>query len=278
MLAAEMHCARGDIAYARAWLDLVPDTLTHPLAARTRLALRYQSGRAEEALNSARHDARQARKNGQLADVERLLLRILSLAALQDQPQTIQQTLEELETLHEEAATPTTYEALLLARGIAHRNTDSALTAHRLISRRGDVHLSIAASMCLADLADTPRTWLTEAMRNAQRLGLGGPFRTVVTRVTQRRDIPVPRFRQAHQTLSEPDIALVRMVSDGATNRQIAAQLACSHKTVEQRLTRLFRRTGTGSRTELAASWMNGTLTRPGKVSDPSSPVPPDDR
>ncbi|MBP5910867.1 hypothetical protein F3K40_45450, partial [Streptomyces sp. LBUM 1478] len=38
----------------------------------------------------------------------------------------------------------------------------------------------------------------------------------------------------------------------------------------EQRLTRLFRRTGTGSRTELAASWMNGTLTGPAR-----SPIRP---
>ncbi|MFH9554625.1 helix-turn-helix transcriptional regulator [Streptomyces sp. NPDC017435] len=51
------------------------------------------------------------------------------------------------------------------------------------------------------------------------------------------------------------------MVSDGATNRQIAAELACSPKTVEQRLTRLFRRTGTRSRTELTATWLSGTLT-----------------
>ncbi|MFI1044484.1 LuxR C-terminal-related transcriptional regulator [Streptomyces griseoruber] len=208
------------------------------------------------------HDAQQARKNGQLAGTERLLLRILSLAALHDRPQTVQQTLEELETLHEEAATPMAHEALLLARGIAHHDADSALTAHRSIQHRGDVHLSVISGLCLTHLADDPRRWLTEAIRNAHTLGLGRPFRTAVTRAAQHRDIPVPRLRQARRELTELDIRLVRMVSDGASNRQIAAELACSPKTVEQRLTRLFQRTGSRSRRELAAAWLNGSLTR----------------
>ncbi|WP_238432033.1 helix-turn-helix transcriptional regulator [Streptomyces cavernae] len=276
-LAAEIHSTRGDVAHATAWLDLVPDTLTHPLVARARLAVRYWSGRVEDALEEAWHDARQARKNGQLAGVERLLLRILTLAARSDRPHTVQQALEELEALHEEAATPMTHETLLIARGIAHHDADSALTAHRSIQRRGDVHLSVISSLCLTHIADDPRRWLTEAVRNAHTLGLGRPFRTAVTRAAQQRNIPIPRLRQGHQTLTEPDIALVRMVSDGATNRKIAAELACSPKTVEQRLTRLFQRTGTRSRRELTAAWLNGSLTTSGTVGDPPNPHSADD-
>ncbi|MEU9454923.1 helix-turn-helix transcriptional regulator [Streptomyces sp. NPDC048277] len=215
---------------------------------------------------------RQARKNGQLAGVERLLLRVLSLAAHQDdRPQLVRQALEELETLHEEAATPLTQEALLLGRGIAHRDADSALTAHRLVERRGDLHLSIISSLCLTHTADDPRPWLTEAMQSARSLGLGQPFRVAVARAAKQRDIPVPRLRQTTEELTELDITLVRMVSDGATNRQIATELACSHKTVEQRLTRLFQRTGTRSRAEPASAWLNGTLTRPGTADDPAA-------
>ncbi|MFD4814841.1 hypothetical protein, partial [Streptomyces sp. NPDC058418] len=44
--------------------------------------------------------------------------------------------------------------------------------------------------------------------------------------------------------------------------------LACSEKTVEQRLTRLFRRTGCRSRVELAAAWLDGSLARQGLVPD----------
>ncbi|WP_460071387.1 helix-turn-helix transcriptional regulator [Streptomyces sp. YKOK-I1] len=280
VLAAEIHCARGDVVRARAWLDMVPDTFTHPLAARARLAVRYGSGRAEEAFEGAWHEARQARKSGLLAGVERVLLRILSLAASEDRPHMVQQALEELETLHEEAVTPMTHEALLIGRAIALRDADSAQTAYRLLRRRRDVHLNVVCGLCLTHLADDPSSWLSEAMHNAHRLGLGRPFRMAATRAAQRRGIPVPRLRQTSEELTEADVAVVRMVSDGATNRQIAAELACSHKTVEQRLTRLFQRTGCRSRAELAAAWLNGILTGPGVASaSPSSGFgPPDDR
>ncbi|MFJ9901238.1 AAA family ATPase [Streptomyces sp. NPDC091280] len=259
-LAAEIHCARGDIAYARTWLQLVPDTLTHPLAARARLAVRNRTARTGEVLDEAWHDVRRARKEGRLAGVERLLLRILSLAARKDRPHMVQQTLEALETLHEEAATPMTREALLLGRGIAHRDPDSARTAHGLIKLRGDIHLRVISSLCLTHTADDPRPWLAEALQQAHGLGLGQPFRMAVTRAAQQRGIPIPRLRQTEAELTEPDITLVRLVSDGVTNQRIAKELACSHKTVEQRLTRLFQRTGCRSRTELAAAWLNGTL------------------
>jgi len=260
-LAAEIHCARGDVERARAWLDLVPDGLAHPLAARARLAVRYGSGEPEAALERAREDARLARKSGLLAGVERVLLRILSLAAEDGAAHTVHRSLEELETLHEEAATPMSREALLLARGIAHHDTDSALAAHRSIQGRGDAHLSVVSGLCLADIADDPRSWLSETLRTAHGLGLGRPFRTAVQRTAKRRGIPVPRLRRPHATLTDVDLRLVRMVSDGATNRQIATELACSPKTVEQRLARLFQRTGSRSRTELTAAWHKGALT-----------------
>ncbi|MET9914400.1 hypothetical protein ABZZ74_48210 [Streptomyces sp. NPDC006476] len=74
------------------------------------------------------------------------------------------------------------HEALLLAGGIANHDTDSALTAHRLIQYRGDVHLSVISSLCLTHTADDPRRWLTEAMRDAHTLRLGRRFRDAVTR------------------------------------------------------------------------------------------------
>ncbi|WP_416968812.1 LuxR C-terminal-related transcriptional regulator [Streptomyces sp. 4F14] len=271
VLAAEMHCARGDVVRARAWLDLVPDAFAHPLAGRVRLAVGYWSGQREAALERARRDARRARKDGRLAGVERLLLRVVSLAALDGRPDTVREVVEELETLHEEADTPMTHEALLMARALADQDTDSALSAHRLVLRRGDAHLGALCCLRLAHLADDPRPWLTEAVRDARRLGLGGPFRTAVHRVADLRGIPLPRLRKADAQLSDADIRLVRMVSDGATNRRIAAELACSPKTVEQRLARLFRRTGCRTRTELAAFWLNEHLDRQGPGTDPTA-------
>jgi hypothetical protein len=56
------------------------------------------------------------------------------------------------------------------------------------------------------------------------------------------------------------DVKVVRMVSDDAADRQIAVVLACGEKTVEQRLTRLVRRTGCRARVESAAAWPAGNL------------------
>ncbi|MFG2968726.1 hypothetical protein ACGFZS_36220 [Streptomyces sp. NPDC048288] len=47
---------------------------------------------------------------------------------------------------------------------------------------------------------------------------------------------------------------------------------------MEQRLTRLFQRTGCRSRAELAAAWLNGTLTRSSTADDPARSGPADAR
>jgi DNA-binding CsgD family transcriptional regulator len=93
---------------------------------------------------------------------------------------------------------------------------------------------------------------------------MGRPFRMAITRAAQQRNVSLPRLRAAREKLTELDVELVRMVSDGVTNRQIAVGLACSEKTVEQRLTRLFQRTRSRSRAELAAAWLEGNLARLG--------------
>lgn len=263
-LAAEIHCARGDLVRARGWLERIPDTVTHPLVTRARLGVRYWSDRAEESLERAWHDVRKARKSGLLAGVERVLMRILWVAAYENRPQAVLHALEELEALHEETASPLTHEAVLIGRGMAHRDAASASTAHGLLKRRGDVHLSLICCLWLTDNADDPQLWLTEATQNAHRLGVGRHFRNEIVRAAQRRNVSMPRLRPSRKELTELDVKLVRMVSDGATNRQIAMGLACSEKTVEQRLTRLFQRTGCRSRAELAAAWLDGNLARLG--------------
>ena len=61
-------------------------------------------------------------------------------------------------------------------------------------------------------------------------------------------------------------VELREMVRARAAGAEIVdalqARLACSEKTVEQRLTRLFQRTGCRSRVELAAAWLDGSLAR----------------
>nr|WP_237531097.1 helix-turn-helix transcriptional regulator [Streptomyces sp. SID3212] len=101
---------------------------------------------------------------------------------------------------------------------------------------------------------------------------MGRPVRSRLGAAARRRNVSLPRRRAARGGRSERDergerdVQLIDLVSDGSTNRQIAARLGCSEKTVEQRLTRLFKRTGCRSRAELAAAWLDGSLVRQGLV------------
>lgn len=270
-LAAEIQLMRGELGRAREWLDLIPDSVAHPLVARVRLGVRYWSGQVgealvDEALEAARHDVRRARESGLLAGLDRVLLRMLSITVRGDSAEATRRTLEELEALYEEAASPMTYEAVLVARGTVHGDADSALAAYRLVQRRGDLPLSVDCCQCLTEVGDDPQSWLDEAMRSGHELGMGRPVRSLLGAAARRRGVSIPRRRAARAGLSDREVRLIGMVSDGSTNRQIAARLACSEKTVEQRLSRLFQRTGCRSRVELAAAWLDGSLARQGLV------------
>lgn len=52
--------------------------------------------------------------------------------------------------------------------------------------------------------------------------------------------------------LTPSELRIARLVAAGATNRQTAAWLRISPKTVETHLTHIYRKTGARSRTELA--------------------------
>ena len=275
-LAAEIQLMRGELGRAREWLDLIPDSVAHPLVARARLGVRYWSGQADKALagrasadgalEAARHDVRRARESGLLAGLDRVLLRMLSITVRGARPEATRRTLAELEALYEEAASPMTYEAVLVARGMVHGDADSALAAYRSVRRRVDLPLSVDCCQCLTEVGDDPQRWLDEATRSGHALGMGRPVRSLLGAAARRRNVSIPRRRAARAGLSDREVRLIGMVSDGSTNRQIAARLACSEKTVEQRLSRLFQRTGCRSRVELATAWLDGSLARQGLV------------
>jgi DNA-binding NarL/FixJ family response regulator len=60
---------------------------------------------------------------------------------------------------------------------------------------------------------------------------------------------------------------LARLVASGATNREVAASVHLSTKTVEEHLSRLYRKLGVRSRTELASVVLAG-----GDLSGPAGP------
>jgi DNA-binding NarL/FixJ family response regulator len=60
--------------------------------------------------------------------------------------------------------------------------------------------------------------------------------------------------------LTDAEERLVRLVADGLTNRQIAAAMHYSEKTVEVYLSRVYAKTGCASRVKLVQAVATGAL------------------
>ncbi|MFJ9248531.1 AAA family ATPase [Streptomyces sp. NPDC101776] len=271
-LAAEIHCTRGELGPAQDWLALIPEAVSHSLVVWARLGVRYWSGQQEEALAGALRDVRRTRERGLHSGAEKVLLRYVSFALVAGLPQVMPAALAELEALDELVGSPMTREAMLFGRGLVHGDADSAMAALRSVRGRGDAYLELLCCLCLMEIGDGSEPWLAEASRIAQSLGIGRATRTTLGHMTRRRTFGLPRTRPVGDTFGEEDVRLTAMVSEGATNRQIAARLAWSEKTVERRLSRLFQRTGCRSRVELAAAWLDGSLARRAPAPDGAPP------
>ena len=61
---------------------------------------------------------------------------------------------------------------------------------------------------------------------------------------------------------------MARAVAEGATNKQVAATMYLSPKTIEFHLGRVYRKLGIHSRGELAALVASGSLSGPSAESD----------
>ena len=89
------------------------------------------------------------------------------------------------------------------------------------------------------------RRYRDEAARELRRLGRRAP-----TRARRRR---VAAGGEGIHSLSERELEIAELVSQGKTNRQIAAELFLSEKTVESYLSRVFAKLGVSSRTTVAS-------------------------
>jgi DNA-binding CsgD family transcriptional regulator len=65
------------------------------------------------------------------------------------------------------------------------------------------------------------------------------------------------RTGEAADELTPQEIQVARLVVDGASNRQVAAQLFITTNTVEYHLQKVFRKAGVSSRTQLARAWLS---------------------
>jgi DNA-binding NarL/FixJ family response regulator len=88
--------------------------------------------------------------------------------------------------------------------------------------------------------------------------GMGALLHRAKARTLMREHGIVVPGRQ--KTVEENERLLATLAAEGLSNKQIAAALSASEKSVEGRLSRLFTRSGYRSRIELSAAIANGEL------------------
>ena len=114
----------------------------------------------------------------------------------------------------------------------------------------------------LGSLDVDPREHLTTAYRASTRSApaLAPPRRE---RAADPRNHGAATGEARGRTLTDVEAQLVRLVRDGLTNKQIAAALHYSPKTVEVYLSRIYAKTQCSSRVELVRALEGGTVELP---------------
>jgi len=146
-----------------------------------------------------------------------------------------------------------------LARAYSTRDPEPAGRALEVAEAAGAGMLAAEALTTAGQVGDMAA--LPAAHAAWSRFGAKGKARAVAAAMRAAGlPAPIPHYRAGQSPAADPDAltarerALCRLVHEGRTNQQIARALHISVKTVEAYLTRVYRKTGCGSRVELAVA------------------------
>ncbi|MGW5578520.1 AAA family ATPase [Micromonospora chokoriensis] len=255
LIAAEMYGLRGETDLAADCLSAVPDQARYAaLRAWVDCGLAEQAGSVSPALvwNGWRAYARQ-RAAGSRIGVEQLLPRLAELAVYTRQPGLAAQVLAEARELRHGSPRALSAGTMLVVRALVHNDPAAARAGLRMPGQAGSLPGRLSTCVAMARRAHDPVTWLRLALDLA-RLIDAHPLRTRVAHMLRERGLSVPRLRAAQDEMSDTDRQILVLLRTGRTNYQIAQRLCLSEKTVENRLTRIFARTGHRTRVELVTS------------------------
>lgn len=261
-VACELLVHRGELDGASALADgLAPpieELRTAVVLCRARV--RRSLGDAPGALELVHAQAERARTTGgQLRRAELLaeLAELLVSLERRDEAAAVAMSVSEL------AASSGRYEPRLIAPYVhAIVDHDAAAAGEYLAAAEHEqlVFEHARARLVLGELDVTPDENLVAAYRMFDELS-ALPWRRRAAGALRARSLRVPRpARRAGGTLTDAEERLVRLVADGLTNRQIAAAMHYSEKTVEVYLSRVYAKTGCASRVKLVQAVASGTL------------------
>lgn len=160
-----------------------------------------------------------------------------------------------LKALEEDAVTrphPWTTVFLHAARAQVERDADEARAAVAAAATGGYVVDHALAQLALAELDPGASDALSDAYRGFQSLG-ADPWRRRAGALMRQRGMKVPRQRAVRSgLLTEAEMKIAQLVQQGMRNRDIAAVLHYSPRTVEVYLSRIYAKLDVSSRLELA--------------------------
>ncbi|TDV34588.1 helix-turn-helix transcriptional regulator [Actinophytocola oryzae] len=254
LLAAEICAARGDLRRAGDWFAAAgTDRRFVALAGWVEAGMRWREGDPDAAFELGWQAYRSAEPG--LPGVARLLARLAVITAAGGRRDRAAQVLAALEKSRDQGGRQT----LLLVRGVVDRDAATVRAAADVARSQGHQTELLTACLAAGELADEAGPWLREAHDIARQLG--SPFaQTRVRALMQDRGVVAPKASTRRTGLSQTEVRITELIRDGRTNRQIAVALRVSEKNVEYHLSRLFAKTGSRTRVDLAAAAVRGTL------------------
>ena len=222
-----------------------------------------RSGEVAKARASLENRVGSALKDG-FAETMPIALDLLVEACLADDDRpAAQRWASEAEALARKSHSSLRKITALLVRSDAFEDAAAALEAvdlakrHRLLLHQGRAHLLAGR------FGDEPQVHLHAAFQIFEQLK-ATPWKQKTAQQMRNRRIASPRKQvESDSGLTESETSIIRLVAQGFTNKEIAAALHYSIKTIEVYLTRVYLKTNCRSRLDLARAIDNGEVILP---------------
>jgi DNA-binding CsgD family transcriptional regulator len=261
--ACELYVDRGDVDAAVTALRFDESSILsvrrHAPLARGRV--HHAVGEPDAALGVLdRERANAATPGGSVWEHAEILRLVVDIQVEAGRVDEARNAASELEGLAARTGWPECQVPALRARALVDRDVDVA-RAYRDLAAAEDWEVERAhALLVLGELGDDTARHLGEAYRAFDAFG-AAPWRRRAAAGLRAQGMTVPR-RLAHPAsdLTDTEVQLVRLVRQGLSNRQIAAAMHYSRKTIEVYLSRVYAKTGCGSRLELIRAVDTGAV------------------
>jgi DNA-binding CsgD family transcriptional regulator len=267
LLAAEMCGRRGEPELAEQWLGEPDRHSAFPtLRSWVEMGLPWRGGEVDATLEigwQAYANAVEAAETVDTTGLHLLVIRYALLATTLGDGAGLAEIQESAKAWCGRLDAPEPSVTELLVTAIAQNSYTAARSAATALREQGYQAELATACLIAARMADDPRPWLNRADEIAELLG-DTWLRTHIKALARERGVTLPRRTSGSRSSAKVEGRIIELIQQGMTNRQIAAEIQVSEKSVERHLTKLFAKAGCRSRLGLVAAYERGVLSGPG--------------